>query len=260
MSKLTTRKLAGVLVASALILSSSVALSASADAAGKQGTACTKLKVKSGTYTCIANPLKTTPKNIWATKNCADAQAAYQAGLVEFNSNIAAANNAITQTSNELASYQNALTVANTQLDNLLNNNFYTIEYDAKTHLASVKVQGFKAAIDAHTAKLNADQAGLAAAQAALLKDVAGSQKAKDDQATISAYMLGINYRQGRINDLNKNLLAIQNVIPKDQNAIVQWTTLANNAVAQKKSITVQFKPINDASKLARTSACKTGL
>ena len=68
MSKLSTRKLAGVLIASALVLSTSIALSASADAAGKQGTACTTLKAKSGTYTCIANPLKTTPKNIWATK------------------------------------------------------------------------------------------------------------------------------------------------------------------------------------------------
>lgn len=77
MKKLSLRNLTSVLLAGALVLGGSIAMSASADAAGKQGTACTTLKAKSGSYTCIANPLKSSPKNTWANANCVAAQADY---------------------------------------------------------------------------------------------------------------------------------------------------------------------------------------
>lgn len=259
MIKLSTRKLASVLLAGTLIVSGSIALGAAANATGKQGAACSKLTLKSGIYTCIANPLKSSPKLVWATARCITAQAAELSTVAQVNSSLESSKNAVTQTANELASYQNALTVANTQLDNILTKNMYTVDYTAATRLP-IQVQGYDAAIAAHTAKLKSDTTGLALAQASLAKDVAGSQGAKNDQATINAYTLGIKYRQGKIDDINRSLNRVRNLIPRDQNSVIQWTSLATNAVSQQKSITEQFQPLLMAAKSARSVYCKTGL
>ena len=259
-SKLSTRKLAGVLLASALVLSGSIALSASADAAGKQGTACTTLKAKSGSYTCIANPLKSTPKNIWATQNCVDAQATYAADVANLATYTKNATNAVNQSQSLLASYQNALTVAQTSLDAIMNKNAYTVDYDPVTHKPSNQVIGYNAAIAAYQAKLAADQAGLAAAQAALKLDTPGSQKAKNDQATINAYTTGVKYRQQTIDQLNKTVARIQQTITNDQTAITTWTSTVNGAIAQQKQLTAQLTSEIATAKSTRASACKTGL
>ena len=260
LSKLSTRKLAGVLIAGALVLSSSIALSASADAAGKQGTACTTLKAKSGTYTCIANPLKTTPKNIWATKNCVDAQATYAADVANLATYTKNATSATSQSQSLLASYQNALTVAQTSLDAIMNKNSYTIEYDPATHKPSVTVIGYNNAIAAYQAKLTADQEGLKAAQDALAKDVVGSQKAKNDQATINAYTTGVKYRQQTIDQLNKTVARINTTITSDRTAITTWNSTVNGAIAQQKELTAQLTSEITTAKSTRAAACKTGL
>jgi chromosome segregation ATPase len=260
MSKLSTRKLAGVLLASALVLSGSIALSASADAAGKQGTACTTLKAKSGSYTCIANPLKSTPKNIWALQNCIDAQTTYAADVANLATYTKNATNAVNQSQSLLASYQNALTVAQTSLDAIMTKNAYTVDYDPATHKPSNQVIGYNAAIAAYQAKLAADQAGLAAAQAALKLDTVGSQKAKNDQATINAYTTGVKYRQQTIDQLNKTVARIQQTITNDQTAITTWTSTVNGAISQQKSLTAQLTSEIATAKSTRASACKTGL
>jgi hypothetical protein len=260
MSKLTTRKLASVLIASALVLGGSIALSASADAAGKQGSACTTLKAKSGVYTCIANPLKSTPKNVWAIQNCIDAQTTYTADVANLATYTKNATNAASQSQSLLASYQNALTVAQKSLDDIMNKNVYTIDYDPATHKPSTTVIGYNAAIAAYQAKLAADQAGLAAAQAALAKDVVGSQKAKNDQATINAYTTGVKYRQQTIDQLNKTVARINQTIASDQTAITTWTSTVNGAIAQQKQLTAQLTSEIASAKSTRASACKAGL
>ena len=97
MIKLSTRKLASVLLAGTLIVSGSIALGAAANATGKQGAACSKLKLKSGIYTCIANPLKTSPKYSWATANCIAAQSDYLGNVANLSTYTKNATNAAGQ-------------------------------------------------------------------------------------------------------------------------------------------------------------------
>ena len=260
MKMLSTRKLASVLLAGALIVGGSIALSASADAAGKQGTACATLKAKSGTYTCIANPTTSSPKLIWATSNCVAAQADYSSNVTNLATYTKNATNAASQAQSLLASYQNALTVAQTSLDAVMNKNLYTIDYDPVTHKPATQVTGYNAAIAAYQAKLAADQAGLAAAQAALAADVVGSQKAKGDQATVNAYTTGVKYRQQTIDQLTRTVTRINTTIANDQTQITTWTSTVNGAIAQQKQLTAQLTAAITSAKTTRTLACKTGL
>lgn len=260
MKIISTRKLASVLLAGALIVGGSIAVSASADATGKQGTACTKVGLKSGAYTCIANPTSTSPKIVWATSNCIAAQADYQSNVGSLTSYTKNATNAASQAQSLLASYQNALTVAQTSLDAVMNKNSYTIDYDPATRKPSNQVIGYTAAIAAYQAKLAKDQAGLASAQAALAADVVGSQKAKGDQATINAYTTGIKYRQQTIDQLNRTLGRINTTITNDQTQITTWTSTVNSAIAQQKQLTAQLTAAITSAKSTRTLACKHGL
>ncbi len=250
MKIISTRKLASVLLAGALIVGGSIAVSASADATGKQGTACTKVGLKSGAYTCIANPTSTSPKIVWATSNCIAAQADYQSNVGSLTSYTKNATNAASQAQSLLASYQNALTVAQTSLDAVMNKNSYTIDYDPATRKPSNQVIGYTAAIAAYQAKLAKDQAGLAAAQAAL----------KGDQATIIAYTTGIKYRQQTIDQLNRTLSRINTTITNDQTQITTWTSTVNSAIAQQKQLTAQLTAAITSAKSTRTLACKHGL
>ncbi len=259
-SKLSTRKLASVLLASTLIIGGSIALSASADAAGKQGTACAKLKAKSGVYTCIANPLSSSPKLTWALSNCVAAQSDYLSNLANLSTYTKSATNTTVQSQSLLSSYQNALTVAQNSLSQVMTTKSYTIDYDPKTHLPSVSVIGFNAAIAAYQAKLAADQAGVAAATAALAKDAVGSQQAKNDQATINAYMTGVKYRTQTIAQLNRTVARIQQTITSDQTAITTWTSTVNGAIAQQKELTAQLQAAIATAKSGRNAACKKGL
>jgi len=260
MKMLYTRKLASVLLAGALIVGGSIALSASADAAGKQGSACTKLNLKSGTYTCVANPIATSPKLVWATASCITSQADYLSNVGNLTTYTKNATNAASQAQSLLASYQNALTVAQTSLDAVMNKNLYTIDYDSATHKPSTQVTGYNAAIAAYQAKLAADQAGLAAAQAALNADVVGSQKAKSDQATVNAYTTGVKYRQQTIDQLTRTLARINSTITNDQTQITTWTSTVNNAIAQQKQLTAQLTSAIATAKSTRALACKAGL
>ena len=259
MIKLSTRKLASVLLAGTLIVSGSIALGTAANASGKQGTACSKLKLKSGIYTCIANPLKTAPKYSWATANCIAAQSDYLGNVANLATYTKNATNAARQSQTLLSSYQNALTVAQTSLNDIMTTKVFTIDYDPATRKPSVQVIGYDKAIAAYQAKLAADQAGLTATQAALAADVAGSQKAKVDQATINAYTTGVKYRQQTIDQLNKNVARIKSAIASDQTAIVTWTSTVNGAIAQQKQLTGQLKAAVTTAKTGRSLACKIG-
>ena len=260
MSKLSTRKLAGVLIASALVLSTSIALSASADAAGKQGTACTTLKAKSGTYTCIANPLKTTPKNIWATKNCIDEQATYAADVANLATYKKNATDSVNKSQSTLASYQNALTVAQTSLDFLTNKKVYTITVFPHTKTPDQTATGLSAAVAAHQAKIVEDQARISFYQAALAKDVAGSKQAQSDQLSIASFTGSIQSRQGTIELLNRQVARIQSSITSYQTSITNWTSTVSGAIAQQKVLSAQLTSEITSAKTTSALACKTGL
>ena len=260
MKKLTSRKFASVLVAGALILGGSVAFTASANAAGKQGTACTKLNSKSGVYTCVANPLKTTPKLVWATANCISAQAGYLGSITDLATYTKNASNATTQAQSLLASYQNALTVAQNSLNEIMNTKVFPIEYTPGTRTPSVTAIGFNAAIAAYTAKLAADQAGIDKYTAALAKDVVGSVQAKSDQKSINAYQLGMKSRQSTIDLLKRQVARINTTITNDQTSIATWTSTVNGSIAQQKELTAQLKASTTSAKSTRALACKTGL
>ena len=261
MNKSFARKLTSILLSSALVVGGSIAISASANAAGKQGTTCTKLKTKSGIYTCSINPIvPTSPKLIWITSNCIAAQADYQANLENMTSYTKDATNSTSQAQSLLASYQNALTVAQTQLNNVMNTNSYTIDYQPGTHTPLNQVVGYANAIAAYQAKLAADQTGLTAALAAVAKDTAGSQQAKNDQATANAYQTGIKYRQQTIDQLNKTIARIQSTIVSDKNEIAQWTSTVNGSISGQKTLTAQLKAAVTTAKTTRALACKAGL
>ena len=259
-SKFQSRKFASVLIATALILGGSIAFSASADAAGKQGTSCSKLKLKSGIYTCIANPLTANPKLTWATADCSAAQIDYLDNLVNLVTYSKNATAATSQSQSLLASYQNALTVAQNSLNEVMNTKSFTIDYDPKTRLPSNQVLGYNNAIAAYQAKLAADQAGAAAATAALAKYAVGSQAAKNDQATLNAYNTGAKYRQQTIDQLKRTVARIQQTITSDQTSITTWTSTVNGAISQQKALTAQLKDAITTAKNARKLVCKVGL
>ena len=261
LKKLTNRKLTSLALVGMLIVGGSIAMSASANAAGKQGTTCAKLKAKSGIYTCSTNPLAPTSKTlIWITADCATTQADYLSNVADSASYATNAANATSQAQALLASYQNALTVAQSSLDKFMTTNIYTIEYAPGTKTPSVQVTGFNAAVAAYQAKLASDQAGLATATAALAKDVVGSQQAKNDQATVNAYTVGVKYRQQTIDQLNKTLARIQSTITNDQKAIVTWTSTVNGSIAQQKLLTKQLQDAITTAKSTRAAASKKGL
>jgi hypothetical protein len=260
MSKFSSRKFTSVLIATALVLGASIALSTSAGAAGKQGTACSKLKLRSGGYSCIANPLSSKPKLTWANSNCAAAQIDYLSNVANLATYSKNATNSTTQSQSLLSSYQNALTVAQTALNAVMNTKSFTVDYDPKTHLPSTQVIGYDAAIAAYQAKLATDQAGIATATAALAKDAVGSQAAKNDQATINAFMTGVKYRQQTIDQLGKTLARIKATITSDQTQITTWTSTVNGAISQQKALTAQLKGAITTAKNARKLVCKKGL
>ena len=261
LKKLTNRKFTSLVLAGVLVIGGSIALGASANAVGKQGTTCLKLNAKSGVYKCSTNPLAPTSKTlIWITADCATTQIEYLTSIADSASYAKNATNATNQAQTLLASYQNALTVAQTSLDKVMNTNVYTVEYAPGTKTPSVQVTGFNAAIVAYQAKLAADQAGLLAAQAALSKDVVGSQQAKNDQATINAYTTGVKFRQITIDQLNRTVARIQSTIANDQRAIVTWTSTVNGSIAQQKLLTAQLNAAIKTAKSTRAAACRKGL
>ena len=260
MKKLSTRKLASVLLSGALLVSGSIALSASADAAGKQGTACTKINLKSGTYTCIANPLKTTPKLTWATANCVAVQADYLANVANLATYSKSAADTLNKAQSTLASYQNALTVAQASLDDLTNKKLFTITFVPGTRNPATTAVGVAAAVAAYQAKIVEDQARVAFYTAALAKDVVGSTQAKGDQKSIDAFNLGIKTRQGTIDLLNRQLARVQSSVANYQSQITTWTSTVNSAITQQKELTLQLKTETTSAKTTRTLACKAGL
>ncbi len=260
MNKLSLRNLASVLLAGALIVGASVAITSPADAAGKQGTACAKLKIKSAGYTCIANPLKTSPKYTWANANCVAAQSDYLSNLANYATYIKSAADTLTKSQSTLASYQNALTVATTALDDLTNKKVFTITYIPGTRTPATTAIGVAAAITAYQAKIVEDQTRVAFYTAALAKDVVGSNQAKSDQKSIDAFNLGIKTRQGTIDLLNRQLTRVQTSVANYQSQITTWTTTVAASVAQQKQLSAQLMGASKSAKTARTLACKVGM
>jgi predicted nucleic acid-binding Zn-ribbon protein len=260
MKKLSTRRLASVLLAGALIAGGTIAFSASADAAGKQGAACTTLKAKSGNYTCIANPLKTSPKLTWATTNCVAAQADYLSNVANLATYTKNATDTLNKAQSTLASYQNALTAAQAALDDLTNKQVFTITYVPNTRTPATTAVGVTAAIAAYQAKIADDQSRVAFYTAALAKDAAGSNQAKSDQKSIDAFNLGIKTRQGTIDLLNRQLARVQSSVSNYQSQITTWTATVNGAIAQQKQLTAQLTGQTTSAKTTRALACKAGL
>ncbi len=260
MKKLSTTRLASVLLAGALIAGGSIAFSASAQAAGKQGTACTTLKAKSGSYTCVANPLKTSPKLTWAYSNCIGAQSDYLSNVSNLATYTKNATDTLNKAQSTLASYQNALTVAQAALDDLTNKKVFTITYVPNTRTPATTAIGISAAIAAYQAKIADDQTRVAFYTAALAKDAAGSNQAKSDQKSIDAFNLGIKTRQGTIDLLNRQLTRVQSSVTNYQSQIATWTTTVNGAIAQQKQLTTQLTGQTTSAKTTRALACKAGL
>jgi len=260
MKKLTSRKLASVLVAGALILGGSIAFTATANAAGKQGTACTKLKLKSGVYTCIANPLKTSPKLVWGTANCVSAQSAYLGSVADLASFTTNSNNATNKAKDLLSSYSNALVAAQASLDDIMKTKVFPIEYVTGTKTPSVTVIGYDAFVTAYTAKIAEDQAGVAKYTAALAKDVVGSIQAKSDQKSIDAFTRAITVRQGVMDLWKRTVARINTTITNDQTNIATWTSTVNGSIKSQTDLTAQLKGSVTSAKSARAIACKVGL
>jgi hypothetical protein len=262
MKKLTSRKLASVLVAGALILGGSVAFTASADAAGKQGTSCTKVNSKSGTYTCRSNPTATTPKLVWITPSCITAQAAYSSNVSDLASSSKQGDSVIALATNTLASFQNARTTQMKFLEDLTNNQVFGIKFLPKIYppVPTVTAKGYVAAIAAYQAEIVNDQAGLAKYTAALAKDVAGSNQFKSDQASIADFNKAIDSRTRAITTLNRKVTGAQTAITSDQKQITLWTSTLNGAVTSQKDLLDQLKLSVASAKSARTVACKAGL
>ena len=260
MNKLSIRNMTSVLLAGVLILGGSLALGSSANAAGKQGTACAKINVKSAGYTCIANPLKTSPKYTWASSNCVGAQTDYLSNLSNFSTYVKSAADTLTKAQSTLASYQNALTVAMTALDDLTTKKVFTVTYLPGTRTPAITATGISAAITAYQAKIVEDQSRVAFYQAALAKDVVGSNQAKSDQKSIDAFNLGIKTRQSTIDLLNRQLNRVKTSVSNYQSQITTWTSTVNGSIAQQKQLTAQLKSASTSAKTTRTLACKVGM
>lgn len=259
MIKLSTRKLASVVLAGAMIVSGSIALGAAANATSKQGAACSKLKLKSGIYTCIANPLKKSPKYSWANANCIAAQNAYLGSVSDLATYTKNANNAANKAKDLLASYNNALIAAQASLDDIMKTKVFPIEYVPLTKTPSVTVIGFDAFIVAYTAKLAADQAGVAKYTAALAKDVAGSNQALSDQKSIAAFTRALTVRQGVIDLWKRTVARITNTIVSDKASIVTWSSTVDASVKSQADLSAQLKDSITSAKSTRSLACKIG-
>ena len=263
MNKPFARKITSVLLAGALILGGSIAMSASANAAGKQGTTCTKLKAKSGVYTCSKNPLvPTSTKLIWITANCISVQSAYLSSVADLNSYTKNATNSSNQSRSLLASYQNALTIATSGLDTLMNTKVYPIDYvpGSKPPTPSVTVIGYNNAVIAINAKIAADQTNQANYLAAVAKDVAGSTQAISDQKSADSFAAAIKSRQGTLALLTRSIATLQRQIGYDKTAIATWTSTVNSAIAAQKSLMAQLKAQVTSAKTTRKLACRAGL
>ena len=260
MNKLSLRNTTSVLLAGVLILGGSVALGSPANAARKQGTACAKINLKSSGYRCIVNPLKTSPKYTWANANCVAAQADYLSNLSNFSIYVKSAADTLTKSQSTLASYQNALTVATTALDDLTNKKVFTVTYLPGTRTPAITATGISAAITAYQAKIVDDQSRVAFYQAALAKDVVGSNQAKSDKKSIDAFNLGIKVRQSTIDLLNRQLTRVQTSVSNYQSQITTWTSTVNGSIAQQKELSAQLKAASTSAKTTRTLACKVGI
>ena len=259
MIKLSTRKLASVLLAGTMIVSGSIALGAAANATTKQGAACSKLKLKSGIYTCIANPLKSSPKYSWANTNCIAAQGAYLGSLSDLATYTSNAVNASNKAKDLLASYSNALIAAQASLDDIMKTKVFPIEYVPLTKTPSVTAIGYDAFVAAYTAKLAADQAGIVKYTAALAKDVAGSNQALSDQKSVAAFTRALTVRQGVIDLWKRTVARINNTITSDKASIVTWTSTVDASVKSQAELSAQLEDSITSAKSARSLACKIG-
>jgi len=257
------RKLTSVLIVGALLVSGSIAMSSSANAAGKQGTTCTKLKAKSGIYTCSKNPIvPTSTKLIWITATCISTQSAYLSSVADLSSYTKASTASSNQSQSLLASYQNALTIATSGLDTLMNTKVYPIDFipGSKPPTPSVTVIGYDNAVIAINAKIATDQTNQANYLAAVAKDVAGSNQALSDQKSADAFATGIKSRQSTLALLTRSVATLQKQIGYDKTAITTWTSTVNGAIAGQKSLIVQLKAQVTTAKTTRKLACRVGL
>ncbi len=246
--KFGSRSVASVVLAASLVISGSVALTVPAQAAtGKQGAACTKAgaKLTSGknTYTCGVNPTTTSKKLVWVSADCTLSQTAYTGAYSDYTGYLKTAADVITQLTSTLASYQNALTVAQAA-QAAADTKVYKIGKDPVTKLEITAV-GTTAAIAAIQAKIASDQASLAVAK---------------DAASKTAWTNAISSRTSTLNTINRQITSIASRITSDQTQITTFTAQLANAQSSQALLAGQLKDAVTSAKSTRTLACKAGL
>ena len=214
----------------------------------KQGAACPKADAKITSnkvaYTCGINPATTSTKLTWIQANCIVAQAAFLSANEQYTKYESSSASVLSQLESTLASYQNALTVAqNAQAESATK--VYVISTDPKTKLPLVTAVGITAAIAAVEAKIVADQTALAAA-----KD-ANSQREWNN---------AIRSRTSTLNTLHRQVTSIANQITQDQAQIATFTAQIASTKASQTSLLGRLHNTINSAKKTRTMACKAGL
>jgi len=239
-----------------LLITGLVAITAPAQAATpkpkpvivKQGTACTKTgtKITSNkvTYTCGTNPATTSTKLVWILPICNASQVAFLSANEQYTKYETSSASVLSQLQTTLASYQNALTVAQTaQADSATK--VYVISTDPKTKLPLVTAVGVTAAIAAVEAKIVADQAALAAAK---------------DAESQRVWTLAIRSRTKALSIMNRQVTTIANQITQDQDRIATFTAQIESSKASQTRLLGRLQNTINSAKKTRDKACKLGL
>ena len=212
----------------------------------KQGAACPKAGAKVTTnkitYTCGTNPTTTSTNLVWVLAQCLTADKSYLSATGDYDKYLTSSTAVLAQLQTTLASYQNALTVAQ-DAQAASATKVYTIGTDPKTKLP-VTVVGITAAIAAVQAKIIADQAALSAAK---------------DAASQREWNSAIRSRTSALNIMNRQVTSIANHITQDQSQIATFTAQLASSQNSQTQLLAQLKRTVNNAKTTRALACKAG-
>ena len=257
-----------------LLITGLVAITAPAQAATpkpkpvivKQGTACTKTGAKTTSnrvvYTCGTNPATTSTKLVWIRSNCLSAQGAYLSAMDQFTKYETASAQVMTQLQTTLASYQNALTVAQaTQAD--MATKVYVITRERTNRDGTIKPSltavGVTAAIAAMQGKITEDQTALANAKTELAAAKDAASRLSWNKA-ISALEAAIKSWPSRIDLLNSAVTKIASAITMDQEQIALRTQKIKDAQTSQSELITRLQNTIATTKKTRALSCKVGL
>jgi hypothetical protein len=245
--KMGFRSISSTFLVVALLLVGSVAIASDAGAVtGKQGTTCAKAGSKVTTnkisYTCGTNPTTTSTNLVWILGECVTADKSYQSASGDYDKYLTSSTAVLAQLQATLASYQNALTVAQ-DAQAASATKVYTIGTDPKTKLP-VTVVGITAAISAVQAKIVSDQASLSAAK---------------DAASQREWNNAIRSRTSALNIMNRQVTSIANHITQDQSQIATFTAQLASSQNSQTQLLAQLKRTLTNAKTTRSLACKSG-